>query len=84
MKAQVSVEREGSKLFFEEPQSIPQTEALFPAPNEVISPESGLELSFGTSKEGATNPLDVGGNTLQKKGRVPVAPSADGVAQSSR
>lgn len=73
-----------TKRRVEAPQSIPQTEVLFLAPNEMLSPDCGVERWLATSQDGAIDPLDVGGNTLQKKGRVPVAPSADGVAQSSR
>lgn len=73
-----------TKRRVEAPQSIPQTEVLFLAPNEMLSPDCGVERWLETSQDSAIDPLDVGGNSLRKKGRVPVAPSADGVAQSSR
>lgn len=73
-----------TKRRVEAPQSIPQTEVLFPAPNDMLSPDCGVERWLGTSQDSAMDPLDVVRNTRQKKGRVPVAPSADGVAQSSR
>jgi len=73
-----------TKRRVEAPQSVPQTEVLVLAPNEMLSPDCGVERWLGPSQDGAMDPLEVGGNTLQKKEPVPLAPSADGMAQSSR
>lgn len=69
LKAEVSVSRQGTTLFAEEPQFLPRTSLVFLEARKALSLETGMELTFGTNAAGRVDRIELGGMTLRRVGR---------------
>jgi CubicO group peptidase (beta-lactamase class C family) len=65
ISARLTVARQGTKLFIEEPKFVPRIEMKFTAADKAISPESGLPATF-VRKNGKVVSVDLGGITLTR------------------
>jgi CubicO group peptidase (beta-lactamase class C family) len=66
---EIEMTREGAKLFAEATGQLPKSEVVFTAPNQVISLESGNELTFVPGKNGSIDRVEIGGLKFTRKGR---------------
>ncbi len=66
---EITITREGSKLFGEASAQMKKGEVVFTAPNKIVSLDSGTELTFLPGKGGVIEQVEVGGLKLIRKGK---------------
>lgn len=65
----ITVTRDARGLVLSEARYVPPTAVLLLSPTRVISPETGLELTFGLDANGAPDRIELGDAVLRKRAR---------------